>query len=60
MVPDPFYDLNQVASFTECTGLMPSLPQNEEEDENYADLFATHDTHRKKPSGCNDIPSSPA
>lgn len=57
--PDPFYELSQVASVTECTGLMPSLPQNEEEDENYAGLYATHDTHREKPSGCNDIPSSP-
>ena len=40
---DPFYDLTRVASATECTGLMPSLPQSEEEDENYASLYATHD-----------------
>ena len=40
---DPFYELTRVASATECTGLMPSLPQSEEEDENYASLYATHD-----------------
>ena len=40
---DPFYDLTRVASATECTGLMPSLPQSEEEDENYASLYATLD-----------------
>jgi hypothetical protein len=40
---DPFYELSRVASATECTGLMPSLPQSEEEDENYASLYATHD-----------------
>ena len=43
---NPFYDLSKVASATECTGLMPALPQDEEEDENYASLYATHDqTH---------------
>lgn len=40
---NPFYELSRVASATECTGLMPSLPQSEEEDENYASLYATHD-----------------
>lgn len=40
---DPFYELAKVASATECTGLIPSLPQNEDEDENYASLYATHD-----------------
>ena len=40
---DPFYELSRVASATECTGLMPSLPQNEDEDESYASLYATHD-----------------
>ena len=45
---NPFYELSKVASATECTGLMPSLPQGEEEDENYAELYATHD---QKPDG---------
>ena len=40
---DPFYDLSKVASATECTGLIASLPQSDEEDENYASLYATHD-----------------
>ncbi len=40
---NPFYDLSKVASATECTGLMPSLPQSEDEDESYASLYSTHD-----------------
>ncbi len=28
-----------VFSATECTGLIPTLPQDEEEDENYRKLF---------------------
>ena len=40
---DPFYDLNKVASATECTGLIASLPQSDEEDETYASLYSTHD-----------------
>jgi hypothetical protein len=40
---NPFFELSKVASTTECTGLMPALPQNEDEDESYASLYATHD-----------------
>jgi hypothetical protein len=40
---NPFFEVNKVASATECTGLIPSLPQSDEEDENYASLYATHD-----------------
>jgi hypothetical protein len=40
---NPFYDLSKVASATECTGLIASLPQSDEEDESYASLYATHD-----------------
>jgi hypothetical protein len=40
---DAFYDIMKVASANECTGLMPSLPQSEDEDENYASLYATFD-----------------
>ena len=39
---DPIFDVEKVASVTECTGLIPSLPQSESEDENYARLYATH------------------
>jgi hypothetical protein len=45
---DPFYETVMVASATECTGLMPSLPETEDEDENYAALYATHSAPRKK------------
>lgn len=41
-VEDPVFDVEKVASVTECTGLIPSLPQSELEDENYARLYATH------------------
>lgn len=40
---NPYYEPDKVASATECTGLMPSMPQNEDEDESYASLYATHD-----------------
>ena len=39
---EPFFKVSKVASATECTGLMPTLPENEEEDENCAALYATH------------------
>lgn len=39
---NPFYEVEDVASVTECTGLMPVLPQNETQEENYAALYATH------------------
>ncbi len=38
----PFEGTEQVASFTECTGLIPALPQDEQQDEHYAALYATH------------------
>lgn len=57
---DPFYEQEKVVSATECTGLMPSLPQSEDEDENFASLYATHDVGRPKPTGVRDIPNSPA
>lgn len=40
---NPFYELSKVASATECTGLIASLPQSDEEDESYASLYSTHD-----------------
>lgn len=39
---NPFYDVENVASYTECTGLMPALPGTEEQDENLASLYAVH------------------
>lgn len=38
----PFEGAEQVASFTECTGLIPALPQDDHQQENYARLYATH------------------
>lgn len=38
----------QVVSATECTGLMPALPQNESEDEHSAELYAIHKAEQKK------------
>ena len=46
MKPDesnPFEGTETVASATECTGLMPALPQNEESDARSAALYAIHD-----------------
>ena len=43
---DPFYETEKVASATECTGLMPSLPNSEEENAQYAMLYATHDAKK--------------
>jgi hypothetical protein len=37
-----FYDLDKVASFTECTGLAPSGIMSDEEAQSYADLYAIH------------------
>lgn len=39
---NPFYEVQDVASYTECTGLMPALPRSEEQDENLASLYAVH------------------
>ena len=39
---EPFFDAEHGASLTECTGLMPALPKDEEQDVNYAELYAIH------------------
>lgn len=39
---DPLENVENVASMTECTGLMPVLPKDLEQDENYAELYAIH------------------
>ena len=45
MSDDPFYNLEKVASMTECTGLNAAPPQTEQEDESLSSLYATHDAH---------------
>lgn len=39
---DPFYQVQKVASATECTGLIPTLPQDQAQDTHYAQLYSTH------------------
>lgn len=46
---DPFNHAENVASMTECTGLMPTLPEDLEQDENYAQLYAIHGANRLRP-----------
>ncbi|MCL1965506.1 MAG: hypothetical protein FWF69_10705 [Firmicutes bacterium] len=41
-VREPLYDAENIASFTECTGLMPAPVQDEDAAEAYADLYAIH------------------
>ena len=42
MGEEPIYDLDKVASITECTGLIPSALQDEEEADAYGDLYSIH------------------
>ena len=37
-----------VASATECTGLMPALPQDESQDVNSARLYGIHPAKRRR------------
>ena len=46
---DPFENEENVASFTECTGLMPALPKDLEQDENYAELYSIHKAAKPRP-----------
>jgi hypothetical protein len=39
---EPHYDLENVASITECTGLIPSALKDEEEADAYGDLYSIH------------------
>ncbi len=39
LLNDSFYDVDMVASATEYTGLIPSLPLSEDEVEAYADIY---------------------
>lgn len=53
----PFYDVEDLASATECTGLIPSGLQTEAEAENYAQLYAIHSQKTNDPSGEGTKPS---
>ncbi|HEY8424184.1 MAG TPA: hypothetical protein VIL23_05470 [Clostridia bacterium] len=39
---DTFYDINTIASMSECTGLIPSAIESEEEAEHYGELYSIH------------------
>jgi len=45
---DPFFQERDLASFTECTGLVPARSWDEEEDENYAQLYDLHRTPNRE------------
>lgn len=45
---EPIFDMENVASFTECTGLMPALPKDEQQDESYAELYGVLPAKKKK------------
>ena len=44
---EPIYDVEGIASFTECTGLVPTPAQDEEAAKTYAELYAIHRTKPK-------------
>jgi len=44
---DPFNETEPVASLTECTGLMPVLPADAQQDASYAALYAIHSAKRR-------------
>ena len=48
-----FDDREIVASFTECTGLMPSLTIDEEENEDVARLYAVHSAETEEEKCAN-------
>lgn len=45
---NPFYGVEDVASMTECTGLMPALPLDNQQSANYAALYAIHKGKKTK------------
>ena len=57
-VETPITDVEDLASATECTGLIPAGIQTPEEAENYAELYAIHEqkTHWKKETNSKPLP----
>lgn len=41
-VREPMYDIENIASTTECTGFIPAPVQDAQEAETYAELYAIH------------------
>lgn len=53
MNQDSFNEIENVASATECTGLMPALPADMPDgDENTARLYAIHAPEKKRKNKC--------
>lgn len=48
-VREPFERNEDVASLTECTGLMPALPKDEAQDVSYASLYGIHKAAKPRP-----------
>lgn len=45
---DKYYDINSVASATECTGLAYSPAKNEYEEESYKEIYDVPSLEKKK------------
>ena len=45
---DTFYNIENTASATECTGIAPTVPDTEESAENIGELYAIHKQQHKK------------
>ena len=54
----PIMEVEDLASATECTGLIPAGVQTPEEAENYAELYAIHEQkpHWKKETNGKPLP----
>jgi hypothetical protein len=52
----PVIEVENLASATECTGLVPAGLQTEEEGENYAELYAIH---KQKPAWTKETNGKP-
>lgn len=50
---DSFEEREIVASFTECTGLMPAFLDDEEENEDTARLYAVHNAETEEEKCAN-------
>lgn len=52
---EDWYDIDTVASATDCTGLIPTPPASEGEAESYAELMNVPQVHRPPDNGLQSI-----
>lgn len=45
---DKYYDINSVASATECTGLTPALVKSDYEEDSYKEIYDVPSLDKKK------------